>query len=158
MNRIMPTKGTWPFKDYDYIGNRYVTIQDSTAQCGERMWYDRNDIDPFGTTAPTECVICMEAENEMYTKYAHPKAHLEAHTKADVFGETMARKEKDTEEYIEYYIFYYGREYRKVYIDVYKTYKEEYSAKLLEKTYTRDDKLCDHHLYSIQYHGEHMSA
>ena len=67
---------SWPFKDYDFYGDRYVNINDPTAECGEIMWYER-DIDKDNT--PTECLLCIEAENELYTKYAHPKAHLEAH-------------------------------------------------------------------------------
>jgi len=55
------------------------------------MWYERN-IDKDNT--PTECLICIEAENEMYTKYAHPKAHLEAHNYAEIIAEKMAIKEK----------------------------------------------------------------
>ena len=137
----------WPYKDYDYIGNRYVDIQ-------EIMWYDRSDIEPFANKTPTECVICIEAENEMYTKYAHPKAHLEACKEANVIAEKMALKEKETEEYIEHYTFYYGKEYRRIYKIFYKKYKEEYSAILLEKTYTQDDKICQYHLESIWYHSE----
>lgn len=143
-----------PFKDYDYIGNRYVNIQDETNNYGEIMWYERKDINPFDTTTPTECVICIEAENEMLTKYAHPKAHLEAHTEAGIIAEQMAIKEKETEESIDYYIFYYGREYKKVYRELLKKYKEEYYAILLEKTYEKNEKLCYHHLESIQYHSE----
>jgi len=80
---------SYPFKDYEFYGNRYVNIKDPTAELGERMWYDRDTVD-----IPTECVICIEAENEMYTKYAHPKAHLEAHTIASNTAESLAIKEK----------------------------------------------------------------
>ena len=139
-------------KDYDYIANRYITIKDLTAPCGELMFYERNDIDRDKT--PTECIICIEAENEMYSKYAHPKAHLESHEEANVIAEKIAIKEKKTEEYIEYYTFYYGKEYRKIYKDKYKKFKEEYSAIILERTYDKNDKICDHHLESIQYHFE----
>ena len=76
------------------------------------MWYER-DIDKDNT--PTECVICIEAENEMYTKYAHPKAHLVATALAFSNAEKLAIKEKDTESYIDYYIFHYGREYRRIF-------------------------------------------
>jgi hypothetical protein len=148
----------WPFKDYDYIGNRYVNIQDETAICREIMWYDRKDIHPFDSTTPTECAICIEAENEMLTKYAHPKAHLEAHKEADIIAEMLAIKQKETEEYIEHYIFYYGKEYRRIYNILYKKYKEEYYTILLEKTYTRDEKICEYHLESIQYHSELKSS
>lgn len=141
----------WPFKDYDFYGNRYVNIEDPTATLGERMWYDR-DIDRQKT--PTECLLCIEAETEMYTKYAHPKAHLEAHTQATSAAELLAMKEKDTEEYIEYYTFYYGREYRKIYTELYKKYKQEYSVILLERNYGKDDKICEYHMESIQYHYE----
>ena len=94
----------WPFKDYDFYGNKFADV-------GEIMWYDREDIQE----AQTECVICLEAENEMYTKYAHPKAHSEATAQASVKAEELASKEKDTEEYLDYYTFYYGREYIKIY-------------------------------------------
>jgi hypothetical protein len=142
---------SWPFKDYDFYGDRYVNIEDTTATLGERMWYDR-DIDREKT--PTECVICIEAENEMYTKYAHPKAHLEAHTQASINAEIIAIKEKNTEDYIEYYKFYYGREYRRIYMELYKKYKQEYSKIILEKIYDKNDKICQTHLESIQYHYE----
>ena len=141
----------YPFKDYDYIGDRYVNVKDPTATLGELMWYDRG-IDK--DTTPTECVICIEADNEMFTKYAHPKATLEAHKEDGANAEKMAIKEKETEEYIEYYTFYYGREYRKIYSELYKKYKEAYCAILLEKTYDQDDRICQHHLDSIEYHGE----
>jgi hypothetical protein len=112
------------------------------------MWYDR-DIDRDNT--PTECAICIEAENEMYTKYAHPKAHLEAHTTATNIAESLAIKEKDTEGYIEHYIFYYGREYNKIYKELYKKYKEEYSSIVFER---KHEKICNYHNESIQYHYE----
>lgn len=143
-----PVLNPCPSKDCDYIGNRYVNIQDETDICGEIMWYDRKDI------KQTECLICIEAENDMFTKYAHPLAHLEAHTEANINAEKMAIKQKNTEEYIDYYIFYYGREYRRIYNIIYKKYKEEYYKILLEKTYEKDDKICNYHLESIQYHGE----
>jgi hypothetical protein len=59
----------WPFKDYDYYGDRYVNTKDPNAILGETMWYER---DINRETVPTECILCIEAENEMYTKYAHP--------------------------------------------------------------------------------------
>jgi len=142
----------WPYKDYDYIGDRYVNIRDNTNPCGEIMWYERKDT-PTSPT-PTECLICIEAENELFTKYAHPKAHVEAHKEADIIAKEMSIKEKDTLEYIEYYIFYYGREYRKIYKELYKKYKEEYYTSLLQKTYSKDDKICNHHCESMQYYSE----
>ena len=138
----------WPFKDYDFYGDRYINISDPTAECGEIMWYDR-DIDRDNT--PTECEICIEAEKEMYTKYAHPKAHLEAHTQATNIAESLAMKEKGTEEYIDYYTFYYGREYQKIYTTLYKKYKEEYNRIVLERKY---GKICSYHSESIQYNYE----
>jgi len=142
---------TWPYRDYDYIGYKYVNIQDETHSCGEIMWYER-DIDI--KNAPTECLLCIEAENEMYTKYAHPKAHGEAHTQASIHAEMLARKEKDTEECIEYYVFHYGKEYKRLYKKLYDKYKQEYSAILLERSYSKKDKICSYHLESIQYHYE----
>jgi hypothetical protein len=139
----------WPFKDYDFYGDRFVNIQDPNAELGEIMWYER---DTHNT--PTECVICIEAENEMYTQYAHPKAHLEAHTQATKIAERLALKEKETEEYIEYYTFYYGKEYRKINKELYKKYKEEYSILVLEKHYDENSKICQHHNESIQFHYE----
>ena len=117
------------------------------------MFYERVDIQPLNNT-PTECIICIEAENEMYTKYAHPKAHLEAHTEASIIAEKMSIKEKETDDYIEYYTFYYGKEYRRIYKELYKKYKEAYSVTVLEKTYEKNDKICQYHLESIQYHFE----
>ena len=142
---------SWPFKDYDFYGDRYININDPNVECGEIMWYDR-DIDRDNT--PTECVICIEAENEMYTKYAHPKARLEAHKEADIIAEKMAIKEKDTTDYIDNYIFYYGREYRRIYNDLYMKYKKEYSQIVLERKYEKGDKICNYHNESIQYHYE----
>ena len=147
----MTSPKTWPFRDYDFYGDRYVNIEDPTSEFGEKMWYDR-DIDRENT--PTECVICIEAENEMYTKYAHPKAHLEAYHEANTIAEKLASKEKDTNEYIEYYTFYYGKEYRRIYKELYKKYKQEYSSIILEKQYNKNDKICPYHQDSIQYHYE----
>ena len=142
---------SWPFKDYDFYGDRYVNITDPSSVCGEIMWYDR-DIDRDNT--PTECVICIEAENEMYTKYAHPKAHSQSHKKAGRIAEKKASKRKNTDDYLDYYTFYYGREYNKLYKDLYTKYKLEYSSIVLEKTYTKADKICNHHSECIQYHYE----
>jgi len=135
---------TWPFKDYDFYGNRYSYIEDSTVEYVEVVKFEKD--------TPTECVLCIEAENEMYTKYAHPKAHLEAHKEADIIAEKMAINEKVTKEYIDYYTFHYGREYRRIYKELYKKYKQEYSITVLEKTYEKNVKMCDHHIECIQYH------
>ena len=141
----------WPFRDFDFYGNRYVTIEDETATLGERMWYER-DIDR--DTKPTECVLCIEAENERYTHYAHPKAHGEAHTRATTTAERLALKETDTEDYLEYYTFYYKREYIKLYTELYTKYKNEYSVIVLERKYSTTDRICQHHLECMQYHFE----
>ena len=141
----------WPFRDYDFYGVRYVNIQDPNVEFGEIMWYDRN-IDIKNT--PTECVICIEAENDMFTKYAHPKAHLEAHTHATNFAETLSIEQTNTNEYLDYYIFYYGKEYKKTYKELYKKYKNEYSAIVFERHYDEKTKICQQHLESIQYHLE----
>jgi hypothetical protein len=77
-----------------------------------------------------------------------------ASAEASVSAEGLARKEKNTEEYLEYYTFYYRREYIRIYKDLYKQYKEEYSKILLSRPYTRDDKVCQYHLESIQYEYE----
>ncbi len=132
------TRMEWPFKDYDFYGNRYVNIEDSSTEFGEIMWYDRENIHDGKT--PTECIICIEAENEMYTKYAHPKAHLEAHNQSTNIAELLALKEKTTYDYIEYYTFYYGKEYQKIYKELYKKYKEEYSVIVLERKYDKKQK------------------
>jgi len=137
----------WPCKDYDFIGNRYINIQDSNGE--EIMWYDRKNIQD----GPTECAICSEAENELYTRYAHPKAHAEAHAKANIAAELLASKEKETEEYIEYYTFYYGREYKKIYKELYNKYKQEYSIIVLERNHINDN-ICQYHQESIEYHYE----
>ena len=142
---------SWPFKDYDFIGDRYVNIESTTSEYGEIMWYER-DIDIHNT--PTECLICIQAENEMYTKYAHPKAHLEAHIEAGKIAEKMAIEKKDTTDYIDYYTFYFSSEYRRIYTTLYKKYKEEYSRIVLERKYEKCDKICNYHSESIQYHYE----
>ena len=115
---------------------------------GEIAWYDRENIHDGKT--PTECVICIEAEHEMYTKYAHPKAHLEATAQASIAAEALASKEKDTDAYLEYYTFHYGRQYIKLYKDLYTHYKNEYSKSVLDRPY-ETAKLCDYHIESIQY-------
>lgn len=134
----------WPFKDYDYYGDRFINIK---TDLGYTMWYDR-EIDREKT--PTECELCLEAENNSYTNYAHPKAHAEANEGAIEFALCNSNK-NTTEDSLDFYIFYYAREYRRLYTELYKKYKEEYSKKLLEKSY---DKVCQHHLESLQYHNE----
>jgi hypothetical protein len=146
---------SWPFKDYDFYGYRYVNIKDPDSEFGETMWYDR-ELD-HGKT-PTECLICIEAENEMYTKYAHPRAHLEAHIEAGKIAEKMAIEKKNTTDYIDYYTIYFSIEYRKIYTTLYKKYKEEYSKIVLSKSFNEDDKICQYHLESIQYHYEHKEV
>ena len=121
----------WPFKDYDFYGDRYVEDRTNTL---------------------TECVICIEAENEMYTKYAHPKAHAEAHVQASKHAETLALKERITEDYIDYYTFHYGREYKKLYNELYKKYKQTYSVIVLERSYDLK-QICQYHQESIQYNN-----
>lgn len=135
---------SWPFKDYDFYGDRYVNIKDPNSEFGEISWYDR---DTHGK--PTECKICIEAENESFTKYAHPKAHLEAQ-EASKIAESLALKEKNTTDYLEYYTFNYGREYQKIYKEFYKFYKQEYNIILLTSI-QKDDKICEYHLESKQY-------
>jgi len=136
---------SWPFKDYDFYGDRFVNINDSTSDLGERMW-PRN--------IPTECVICIEAEDEMYTKYAHPKAHAEAHRLASDAAEALAINNNNIKDYIEYYTFYYGRDYKKIYKKLYKKYKQEYSAFVLTRPYDKTSSICQYHIDSIQYYHE----
>jgi hypothetical protein len=145
----------WPFKDYDYYGERYVNIKDPNAECGERMWYDRENI--HDGKIPTECILCIEAETEMYTKYAHPKAHANASAEAAVKAEGLAIKEKTTEDYLDYYTFHYRREYIKIYKELYKHYKEEY-RKILLSGVGPDDKLCQSHLESFCYNREQTNS
>jgi hypothetical protein len=141
---LRPTQMAWPFKDYDFYGNRYVNI-------GETMWYDRENI--HDGKLPTECILCIEAENEMYTKYAHPKAHVTANAQATITAEVLASKEKTTEDYLDYYTFHYRREYIKIYKELYKKYKEEYS-KIVLSTVDPGNKICQYHLESLEYNYE----
>jgi len=141
---LCQTQMAWPFKDYDFYGDRYVNT-------GETMWYDRENI--HDGKLPTECILCIQAENEMYTKYAHPKAHSVASTQAALTAEGLAMKEKATEDYLDYYTFHYRREYIKIYKELYKKYKEEYSRILL-RSVGPEDKICQHHLESLQYNYE----
>ena len=128
-------------KDRNFGGNRSLNIADP-SNTGERIH------------VIVECILCIEAENEMYTKYAHPKAHLEAHTHATNFAETLSIEQTNTNEYLDYYIFYYGKEYKKTYKELYKKYKNEYSAIVFERQYDKKTKICQQHLESIQYHHE----
>ena len=113
---------------------------------------------PSGTgeriNVTVECLVCIEADNEMYTKYAHPKAHLEAHTQATRAAETLAIKEKTTEDYLSYYTFHYGREYTKIYKTLYDKYRNEYSKIVLERKYDKNVIICDYHLDTIRFHYE----
>ena len=137
-------------KDYDYIADRYVNCKDANAECGEIMWYER-DIDRENTS--TECLLCIEAENENHSKYAHPKAHLEAHTKANIIAQDLAIDEQNVDDYVYSYLFFYGKEYKKVYSDLYKKYREEYNNILLEKSYEYG-QVCQHHSESISFYYE----
>jgi hypothetical protein len=128
-------------KDRNFGGDRYCQVANPTG-VGERI------------SIEVECLLCIEADNEMYTKYAHPKAHLEAHTQATRTAETLAIKEKTTEDYLSYYIFHYGREYTKIYKNVYDKYKNEYSEIVLGRTYDKKDIICDYHQESIGFHHE----
>lgn len=101
-----------------------------------------------------ECLLCIEADNEMYTKYAHPRAHSEAHIQATRVAEMLAIKEKTTEDYLSYYTFHYGREYIKMYKNLYDKYRNEYNKIVLEKKYDKKDIICDYHQESIRYHYE----
>ena len=131
----------WPYKDYNFAGNRRSNVDDSTGT-GERI------------SIIIECLLCIEAENEMYTKYAHPRAHLEAHTQATRAAETLAIKETTTEDYLSYYTFHYGREYIKIYKNLYDKYRNEYSEIVLGRKYDKNDKICDYHLDTIRFHYE----
>jgi hypothetical protein len=140
---------SWPFKDYDFYGDRYINIKDPDSEFGVKMWYDRENIHDGKT--PTECILCIEAENESYTKYAHPNAHSIASKQASITAELLALKDT-TQDYIDYYTFHYGREYQKIYKEMYTKYKTEYSGIVLRRPYNNEDKICPHHLESIRYH------
>ena len=138
-------------RDYNYIADRYVSVKDDNAEFGELQFYERTDITP---EKPTECLICIEAETEMYTKYAHPKAHAEATVEASKLAEEIVTNHKEyVKEYIEYYTFYYGKEYKRIYTSLYKKYREEYHRMLLEKSYELEE-ICQHHHESCRYHYE----
>ena len=141
-------------RDYDYIADKYVNIKDENAEFGEIPFYERENI--FDGTTPTECLICIEAENENHTKYAHAKAHLEAHTTANVIAENLAINQDNVVDYMYRYLFDYGIEYRKVYLVLYKKYREEYNNTLLEKSYDYG-QVCPHHSESINYYQEYKT-
>jgi hypothetical protein len=126
-------------KDRNFAGDRCCEVANPTGT-GERI------------NILVECLLCIEAENEMYTKYAHPKAHAEAHTLATNRVESLAIKEKTTEDYLYYYTFHYGREYIKIYKNLYDKYRNEYSEIVLGRTYDKKDILCDYHQESIGFH------
>lgn len=128
-------------KDRNFGGDSYVNVANPNGT-GERI-----DI-------IIECLLCIEAENEMYTKYAHPKAHVEAHTQATNIAESLAIKENTTEDYLSYYTFHYGREYIKLYKNLYDKYRNEYSKIVLGRTYDKNDKICDYHQETIRFHYE----
>jgi hypothetical protein len=50
--KLKNVKTIWPFKDYYFIVNRYVIIEDSVSEYCVIMWYYREDIDKDKT--PTE--------------------------------------------------------------------------------------------------------
>ena len=128
-------------KDRNFGGDGYCEVADPNGT-GERIH------------VIVECILCIEADNEIYTKYAHPKAHLEAHTQATTAAETLAIKEKTTEDYLSYYTFHYGREYTKIYKTLYDKYRNEYSKIILGRKYDKKDIICDYHLDTIQFHYE----
>ena len=128
-------------KDRNFGGDRNCEVA-NPAGTGERV------------NVTVECLLCIEADNEMYTKYAHPKAHSEAHTQATEAVERLAIKEKTTEDYLYYYTFHYGREYIKIYKTLYDKYKNEYSEIVLGRKYDKNDIICDYHQESIGFHHE----
>ena len=128
-------------KDRNFGGNGYCEVADPSGT-GERIYII------------VECLLCIEANNEMYTKYAHPKAHVEAHTQATTAAETLAIKEKTTEDYLSYYTFHYGREYIKIYKNLYDKYRNEYNKIVLGRTYDKNDQICDYHQETIGFHYE----
>ena len=139
---------SYPSRDSRFIGERYVNIKYPSSEDDE-MWYEKNI---ERNTNPTQCLICIEAENEMYTKYAHPKAHLDAQIKASSIAESKAIKERDIEDYTDYYIFFYGKEYKHIYKERLEYYKCEYNDIILGRKYEKDEKICDHHIHCIEYH------
>ena len=134
-------------RDLHYIADRYVTVKDDTAEFGEVPFYERKGLESL----PTECLMCIEAENGMYSKYAHPKAHTEAHLEAGTKAQELAKKYP--QEYLDYYTFYYGKEYKRIYSSLYEKYRDEYYSILLERPYEFGE-ICQHHSESISYHYE----
>jgi len=128
-------------KDRNFGGDRNCEVANPNGT-GERIIIE------------VECLVCIEADNEMYTKYAHPKAHLEAHTQATNIVESLAIMEKTIEDYLYYYTFHYGREYTKIYKNLYEKYRNEYSKIILERKYDKNDIICDYHKESIRWHYE----
>ena len=128
-------------KDRNFSGDRNCEVANSNGT-GQRIIIE------------VECLLCIEADNEMYTKYAHPRAHSEAHIQATRVAEMLAIKEKTTEDYLSYYTFHYGREYIKMYKNLYDKYRNEYNKIVLEKKYDKKDIICDYHQESIRYHYE----
>ena len=102
-------------RDHDFIADRFVNIKDKNAEFGEIPFYERENI--FDGTTKTECLICIEAENENHSKYAHSKAHLEAHTKANTIAEDLAIEQDIIVDYMYRYLFFYGKEYKKLYFE-----------------------------------------
>ena len=138
-------------RDHEYIADKYVNIKDPNAEFGEISFYERKNI--FDGTTKTECLICIEAENGMHSKYAHSKAHLEAHTKANIIAEDVAIDQDIIVDYMYRYLFFYGKEYKKLYFELNKKYREEYNNILLEKSYEYG-QICPHHSESIIYYYE----
>jgi len=139
-----------PSKDSDYIAHRFVDIVQEEEGKGKIRWFKRTDL---CKDSITECLLCREAEEEMYTKYAHPKAHLEAHTKANTSAEERALQEHSND-YLDYYVFFYGKEYTKRYATLYTHYRDEYRQMLYARQYA-DDQLCSYHIDSVRYHKEY---
>jgi hypothetical protein len=134
-------------RDSVYVADRYVSVTDPSAEYGTLCWFERTDIT---ANTPTECMVCIQAEMEAYSKHAHPKAHDEAHTQATMIAEELAAKE-DQRAHVDYYIFYYGREYRGIYNRLYNKYREEYHTALLHATKAHTDRVCQYHLESQSY-------
>jgi len=54
-----------PFKDSDYVAHRFVDIVQEEEGKGKICWFKRTDL---YKDSITECLLCREAEEEMYTK------------------------------------------------------------------------------------------
>ena len=98
---------------------------------------------------PPECLICIEAAKGAMTAYARPGAFRAAHLKAANYAQEKTESVVN-EEYIDYYMLHYRVEYRKIYSEFFEKYRIDYYNKLLEKTYTDTDKICEFHKYSIK--------